>query len=363
MDSLILQTAIGLVFTFATFAALVTVITEAISRYIGLRAEYLLRGLRTLLDGGGEFELPFWEAVSGRLVGKARKEAVPAAGSPPFVTKVMTHPLILATARDGAAPPDPGNAALTNTQRQQLPAYLSSRSFAQALIDLIVPDSNGETTIDQVRAGIGAIPPSDMPPRLRTALLALATGAANDVTAFRTNLEHWYDDQMARVSGWYKRHARSVSLVVGLVLVLAFNLNVFSIAGSLYTDQALRGSVVTEATQASQCGSKNPATCLAEIRAQIDQLRGDGLPIGWAKVQACAAPNADCSWPEQRGLWGPGHHFPQAVADVLLLLLGWSLMVIALLPGARFWFDALSQLGSLRSTGPKPTTTTPLPQA
>ncbi len=53
-------------------------------------------------------------------------------------------------------------------------------------------------------------------------------------------------------------------------------------------------------------------------------------------------------WPEQKGLWGHGHQFPQAAADVLLLLLGWGLMVIALLPGARFWFDALSQLGSLR---------------
>jgi len=39
-----------------------------------------------------------------------------------------------------------------------LPAYLSSRSFAQALIDLIVPGSNGQTTIAQVRAGIDAIP-------------------------------------------------------------------------------------------------------------------------------------------------------------------------------------------------------------
>jgi len=164
---------------------------------------------------------------------------------------------------------------------------------------------------------------------------------------------------MARVSGWYKRHVRSVSLVVGLVLVLSFNLNVLSIARSIYTDQALRGSVVTQATQASQCGSKDPATCLADIRAEIDRVRGDGLPIGWAEVQACSAPHADCNWPEQKGLWGHGHQFPQAAADVLLLLLGWGLMVIALLPGARFWFDALSQLGSLRSTGPKPTTATP----
>jgi hypothetical protein len=358
MDSLILQTAIGLVFTFATFAGLVTVITEAISRYIGLRAEYLLRGLRTLLDGGGTFELPFWDAVSGRLVGDARKAAaatntaaVPAV-DPPLVTRVMTHPLILATARDGNAPAQPGNAALTNRQRQQLPAYLSSRSFAQALIDLIVPGSNGQTTMNQVLAGINAIPQQ----KLRIALLALAAGAANDVTAFRTNLEHWYDDQMARVSGWYKRHVRAVSLVVGVVVVLAFNLNVLSIARSIYTDQALRGSVVTQATQASQCGKKDPATCLADVRAEITKIRGAGLPIGWATVQACSAPDAACNWPERRGLWEPGHHVLQAAADVLLLLLGWGLMVIALLPGSRFWFDALGRLGSLRSTGPKPTT-------
>jgi hypothetical protein len=29
-------------------------------------------------------------------------------------------------------------------------------------------------------------------------------------------------------------------------------------------------------------------------------------------------------------------------------------MVLTLLPGARFWFDALSRRGSLRSSGPKP---------
>ena len=39
---------------------------------------------------------------------------------------------------------------------------------------------------------------------------------------------------------------------------------------------------------------------------------------------------------------------------VLLVLLGWGLMVAALIPGARFWFDLLSRLGTLRSTGPRP---------
>jgi len=31
-------------------------------------------------------------------------------------------------------------------------------------------------------------------------------------------------------------------------------------------------------------------------------------------------------------------------------------MILAMLPGARFWFDLLSKFGTLRSTGPKPTT-------
>ena len=39
---------------------------------------------------------------------------------------------------------------------------------------------------------------------------------------------------------------------------------------------------------------------------------------------------------------------------LVTVLLGWGLMVAALIPGARFWFDLLSRLGTLRSTGPRP---------
>jgi hypothetical protein len=38
-----------------------------------------------------------------------------------------------------------------------------------------------------------------------------------------------------------------------------------------------------------------------------------------------------------------------------LVLLGWLIIAASSLVRARFWFDALSRLGSLRSTGPKPT--------
>jgi hypothetical protein len=38
----------------------------------------------------------------------------------------------------------------------------------------------------------------------------------------------------------------------------------------------------------------------------------------------------------------------------VLVLIGFLIMIIALVPGAQTWFGLLSKLGSLRSAGPKP---------
>src|SRR5215831_18985613 len=49
----LIDLAIGMVFVFGVTAALASVFTELISRFIGLRGAYLLTGLRELVDGGG----------------------------------------------------------------------------------------------------------------------------------------------------------------------------------------------------------------------------------------------------------------------------------------------------------------------
>ena len=346
MDNLVLETVVGLLFIFGTFAVLVSLLTESIARFVGLRGEYLLRGVRTLVDGQGHFQLSVRDLFSSKP-GKP----VPDSGEPknPYVTQLMHHPLICTSADKAEIPADAGNAKLTNTQRRKLPSYVSARSFARALVDTVIPNAAGATTMDEIRGALDGMPPS----HLRASLLGLAKAGGGDIAEFRRSIEEWYDDHRARVSGWYKRHVRWVSLVLGAVLVLVFNLNALQIARSLYTDQVLRGSIVTEATRAAQCGSKDPAACLQDVRGQIDRMRGAGLPIGWATVSACATP-ARCSWWEQRGLAAPNATAASGLLSFLFVLLGWVLMTLTLIPGARFWFDALSRLGSLRSTGPKP---------
>jgi hypothetical protein len=101
-----------------------------------------------------------------------------------------------------------------------------------------------------------------------------------------------------------------------------------------------------------------------DVMHQITSSVG-ALPEGGLKHQLTTLLN------ESRGLRGrrevqsagtcrPDRPRPAVGHDLAVLglvLLGWTLMVIALLPGARFWFDALSRLGTLRSSGTKPDST------
>jgi hypothetical protein len=382
VDSLVLQTAIGLVFIFGITAAAVSAATEGVSRFLGLRAEYLLRGVRTLVDGKSDFGL--WRRRPDKT-------------EPARVAQIMNHPLVASSATEAKPAAQAGNAKLTNAQRRALPSYIAGQTFAKALTDILLPGhfrlagagtaagSAGraarssrrsakaagvaaeavDAAAEAVDAAAGAADAmaalrswadtavaTKSPDPLAEALRPMLVGAQDNMQAFEASVARWYDDHMARVSGWYKRHVRWISLSVGLVLVILFNIDAIRIADSLYSDQAVRGSVVTQATRAASCGDKPPATCLADLQARIGLFRLGGLPVGWAGVPVCA--QRSCSWLNRRGLTNPGKSGIDSVGAVLLVLLGWGLMVAALIPGARFWFDLLSRLGTLRSTGPRP---------
>jgi hypothetical protein len=392
VDSLVLQTAIGLVFIFGITAAAVSAVTEGVSRFLGLRAEYLLRGVRTLVDGKSDFGL--WR----RRPEKTEPDKTePDKTEPARVAQIMNHPLVASSATEAKPPAQAGNAKLTNAQRRALPSYIAGQTFAKALTDILLPGhfrlagsgtaagsagraarssrrsakaagaaaEAADAAAEAVDAAAGAADAmaalrswadtavaAKPPDPLAEALRPMLVGAQDNMQAFEASVARWYDDHMARVSGWYKRHVRWISLSVGLVLVILFNLDAIRIADSLYSDQAVRGSVVTQATQAASCGDKPPATCLADLQAKIGLFRLGGLPVGWAGVPVCA--QRSCSWLDRRGLTNPGKSGIDSVGAVLLVLLGWGLMVAALIPGARFWFDLLSRLGTLRSTGPRP---------
>jgi len=235
-------------------------------------------------------------------------------------------------------------------ERRSLPAYIPARSFAEAVVDVIVPDATGETTMTNIRAGVDALPASMS--TFKTSLQVLVKGVGDDTELFRSSLEHWYDNHMARVAGWYKRRVAKITLVVGAVLVVLANINAVTIARTLYTDDDVRTAVSAVAAQGTACpAAQDQRTCLLSLETQLADAAGAGLPIGWATVPECAAESSGCNWWDRRGIFD---HQGGSGWRAALLLIGFVLTVTALVPGARFWFDLLSKLGSLRTTGPKP---------
>ena len=240
-----------------------------------------------------------------------------------------------------------------------LPAYISATSFTDAVIDLMVPDSHGLTTMDALKNSLNSLGndiPSPMRPLVKS-VEALVTSAGDDIKSFRASVEKWYDDHMARVSGWYKRRVAKITIVIGAILVLLLNLNTLTIGRTLYSNSVVRTAVSSVAGNSTSCpAGQNQQECLASLQAQLSAAAQAGLPIGWGSVSDCAAPTASCNWLDQRGIFsrhgGSGW-------QVVLVLIGFLITIIALTPGARFWFDLLGKLGSLRSTGPKPTPPAP----
>lgn len=352
MDSLVLDTVIGLVFIFATFALLISLITELITRFMGLRGEYLMRGLRSMVDENPTFDLQWRDLIPFR---KPSLPDSPNVLADTTIRRIVGKSYIKMNGSQATLSKNAGVAKLSNKDRRALPSYLSSRAFSTAVIDLLIPTENGTVTIDAARERV-----RQLPKPLSEFLDAQLRAVGADVDKLRANIESWYDDHMSRVSGWYKRHVRWISLIIGALIVLLFNVSAVRIGQALYTDEALRGSVVTQAVAASNCQSESADVCLGKVRQQIEQDRSAGLPLGWALSPVCEegrGTEAPCSLPETYGFLDPAHGgFGANLLFFLTVLLGWTIMVLALLPGARFWFDALAQLGSLRSTGPKPGT-------
>jgi hypothetical protein len=364
----IIDLAIGLIFVFAVTAALSSAVTELVARLLGLRGAYLLTGLRELVDGSNvSTDLGQAQTAYLEMRDMVRGAKVPA--QPPSVTSALLGGPILGNqgmagqipSRKLTITPDETKGRLPaisadrqagsrRSQLRSLPAYIPARSFAAAVIDLVAPDGSGQTTMDVIKKNVDALPATMSP--FKPSLQALIKTAGDDVSQFRTAVERWYDDHMDRVSGWYKRHVAKITLLIGVILVVLLNINPLTIGRTLYTQSTVSTAVSAVAAKSTNCSAgQSPQDCLSQLQGQLSAAATAGLPIGWGTVRDCAEPNAQCNWLDQRGIFS--RHGSSAWQFVLVLI-GFAIMVIALLPGAQFWFGLLSKLGSLRSTGPKP---------
>ena len=322
--SIAVDIATGLVLVYFLLALLASAVNEFLATLFAQRAATLEAGILQLLDG-----------------------VTPTTGEP-FAAAFYRHGIIQSLQ----------SWRWISMKNPTSPSYIPARLFRAAVEDILVPGSPaaGPRSLQGIRASLGTLPASDM----KVALLAFTSEAGGDIDAWRSSVEHWFDDSMERVTGWYKRRVQLFLLGIGVVLAVALNADSFSIANRLTHSPEVRAFVVAaaerlaketpapgrdlpcpSATPASPAASPCPAADFAAMRTTLAQLDDLQLPIGWTKDP----------WTELNDLWRQG-----GVPAVLERIFGLLVTAIAVSFGAPFWFDLLGKLVSLRSTGRKPPT-------
>lgn len=368
LGSTVIGTAIGLVVLFAVTALLCSGVTETVSNITQLRAKYLLTGLRAMLDvpeagstaddgrtdaGKTESVIGVDKSVKATLheqvkqpseTAQAARQVKAAAtddtktltNASPFTLALFSSPLISSLQTRRISVKEPG--------RLRNPQYISATTFRTALVDTLLPDPSGPgSVLDQLESAVRNLP--DGP--LRRSLRAFIVQAEGNLGRFEASVERWYDEQMSRISGWYKRWARVVLGVVGFVAAVLINIDTVQVSHALYVDSPLRDAIQTSVDSGTLCQGETTESARANCaRQQLANFKVLGLPLGYQSGCAPFTHPARCwAWSSATRLnWW----------DFPLKLLGWLITAFAVSFGAPFWFDALSRLGSLRNSGPKP---------
>jgi hypothetical protein len=341
LGSSVLDIALGLTFVYVMMSLMCTTANELLASLMAWRASNLAEGIRNLLKGEGS---------KGSLA-----------------DEFYEHPLIQSLYR-----------------RDRPPSYIPSRTFALALMDILVPaGAERPTTIDGLRKAVDASRAGyevkrtlqvliddaknvlDTGQILKSAGLLDAQKLETAVNQVHENVEVWFNNSMERVAGWYKRKTQGLTLVVAGVLVVALNVDTVAIVKRLSSDSALRAVLVAQAEKlaeqppayivvlqpgagggAAEAGASttqpspgeptgapvaDTQEALSKFRTQLAGLEQTGLPLGWA--------------PDAR---------PRNLSDVMTKILGLLLTIGAASLGAPFWFDILNKIVTIRSAGKAP---------
>lgn len=246
------------------------------------------------------------------------------------------------------------------SQEYKRPNYISAGVFTDVLMDLIVhEDENSPTTFDinVFKAKLEQTKLID--PELKRIFMQYVSDASGNFQLAKEKIGKWFDETQERLIGSYKKKVQWWIFIISIVLVGSTNADTFTLVNYLYGNDDARKALADKAVGFVQdTAGLNKIVAIdtlaidsatlrsqEELIAKIDQdiatikelnedLKETGIPVGWSKEQLAELK----SW------------------NIIKKIGGLLLTVFAVSLGAPFWFDILSKIASLRSSGTKPRT-------
>ncbi|MBX2921740.1 MAG: hypothetical protein KF746_06090 [Chitinophagaceae bacterium] len=419
-----LDIAIGLIFIFVLYSLLATAIHEFIAtlfayrhRMLDIALEQMLDGRHysyywwnkignifwwlfarfirkkkpaTFIDAGGDTMLKFTDFTAKQNLTEQQIKTLQTAGirrnvlnkkAALFAANITEHPLYKRSAE--------------NSVFYKKPAYLSADVFSDMLIDVLGKKASAPVLLKDIKNNLDDLDERGMNPELKNILTIYINQANGDMVRFKGLIEDWYNQQMDRVKGWYKRQTSRILLVIGFALAIAFNVNTIQIAGKLAENDKARDKLAQQATEWVKANPSIPASAnlidstlsdsafkvakqnflkaSAAYQKEIDSAT-NLLGMGWGSgVLDREISYRQLCWIEYPVKLVFDFIIPDAALSVYYeitrnpaILIGFLITAFAVSFGAPFWFDLLNKVVNIRSAGKNPneksgTATTPAP--
>ncbi len=408
-----LDVAISLVFIYLLYSLLASIVQELIARIFNLRARLLTKALRHILDNDlrkhkmgylGQFTFFTWcyEQVWGIIY-----FFLPFKNSP-FVKKFYDQPGIKSLAEDRAS---------------SRPSYISPQLFVQSLMHMLRGPGFDSTKDDEAALVKQHLENGQtlIGPETKEHLLNLLEDANREAEQFRHKVAQWFDEVMARTSGWYRKQTQVILIVIGFIIAWQFNVDSIAITRILAKDKKAREELVAMATKRYEVYGHYKDSLKRRLVIKEDTIRvGDSMIIRPDTVYQVSMPDeeldslyrslsneaaevqnilgisrgscvdsTDPTYVKIRErldtaagklLSGPEQEkYRQAMATVAkrktgcythpyqqngwLVFAGWLVTALALSLGAPFWFDLLNKVVQARTSGPQIPATTDKPKS
>jgi hypothetical protein len=234
-------------------------------------------------------------------------------------------------------------------------------SFAQAVLEFMhAADPDDPSAIS---AEIEKLKGTPICPNLQ----ALWATSENDLARFRAGLERWFDAEMARLTGLYKRTTRWVLAVSAVAVAFLVNIDPIALGRDLWRDPDRSASQAELADAAAAVAADAGAD--PELAALFDTCRdgrsgesasgdaGEPTPAEAAEavnaVRTCVVDalgaqqqsgllnNSVFEWERFRATWAGGD-------QLVLRPFKLAVVAVAVFFGAPFWYDVLRRLVGTR---------------
>ncbi len=200
---------------------------------------------------------------------------------------------------------------------------IPASTLVNAFFDLSGLSCKPQFTADELIATLNLLPDSDG----KRAMIQWVQQGITDLDDLRGHASDYFSGLLAQAAATFKARARSLVIVLSLLLTLLLGTDTIQLARDLWTDSGLRALASAQANVvASQPNAQGNIPQAADL---VNSLSIYSLRLGWWQTGAVPA---------------AGSSAIQWVTFAVLKLLGLGITAVAVSQGSSFWYDLLKRL-------------------